>query len=375
MKAVGILPGQAGSVSLLDVSFPEDPGPSQVLVKVLQNGVCATDREINQGLYGAAPSGSPYLILGHESLGIIEEVGKDVEGFLPGDLVVPMVRRPCDHCLNCHAGEQDMCLTGDYVETGIKGLHGSMQEYYVDTPQYLVKIPPEQREVGVLMEPLSFAEKVVRQVFTIQGRMAWKPETALVLGSGPIGLLEAFILESRGISTVVAAKSPQSGNRKAEIVGQIGAAYLSTQEVSLQDLAGLKPDIVIEATGDARMVGEALRLAKTNGVVALASVTGGHETVAFPVAKFNLDAVLGNKVVVGVVNAHRQDFVKGVEDFGRFEGLWPGALRQLITSRVPFGGYEQLFQKESGEIKRVLDWESTREGRPSQPRTGTGSAP
>ena len=147
VKAVGILPGQAGSVSLLDVSFPEDPGPSQVLVKVLQNGVCATDREINQGLYGAAPSGSPYLILGHESLGIIEEVGKDVEGFLPGDLVVPMVRRPCDHCRNCHAGEQDMCLKGDYVETGIKGLHGSMQEYYVDTPQYLVKIPPEQREV------------------------------------------------------------------------------------------------------------------------------------------------------------------------------------------------------------------------------------
>ena len=97
MKAVAIYPGQKNSVHLEEIPKPkvtDIPNGMGVLVKVLKVGVDATDREINDALYGNAPPGDDFLVLGHESFGLVQEVGPAVTHVKPGDYVTCTVRRP-----------------------------------------------------------------------------------------------------------------------------------------------------------------------------------------------------------------------------------------------------------------------------------------
>ena len=151
MKAIVVKPGEKDSIHMRDMPDPKMK-PDQVAVKMLRVGLCGTDAEINHGLYGKPPDGDEFLILGHENLGVVEEVGKKVRGWKAGDLVVSTVRRPCGKCPQCSAGENDMCSSGQYTERGIMRRHGFMAEYYVESPIFLNKIPKEIRDFAVLLE-------------------------------------------------------------------------------------------------------------------------------------------------------------------------------------------------------------------------------
>src|SRR5438128_11822446 len=96
MKAIAVYPGQKDSVHLAELPTPsldEIPNGRGVLVRVLRVGLDGTDKEINAGEYGAAPDGFDFLVLGHESFGVVEEVGRSVTELAPGDFVVSRVRR------------------------------------------------------------------------------------------------------------------------------------------------------------------------------------------------------------------------------------------------------------------------------------------
>ena len=159
MKAVAVFPADR-AVRVID--RPETPlhGETEVRLKILEVGVCGTDREIASFEYGTPPLGSPYLVIGHESLGEVIEVGSAVDRFRPGDLVVTMVRRPCGlpECPACAVGRPDFCVTGKFTERGIGGRHGFMTERVVDDQQYMIAVLQSLREVGVLIEPLTIAE-------------------------------------------------------------------------------------------------------------------------------------------------------------------------------------------------------------------------
>ena len=139
------------------------------------------------------------------------EAGAAVSGLSPGDLVVPMVRRPCarPECRACRSGHPDFCETGAYTERGIVGAHGFLAEEVVEDERYLVRLAPELRAVGVLTEPLTIAEKALRQFLEVRRRLPWlaKPSSAellqggsaLVLGAGPVGLLGCMLLRLRGL--------------------------------------------------------------------------------------------------------------------------------------------------------------------------------
>ncbi|MFH1638668.1 MAG: glucose 1-dehydrogenase [Candidatus Woesearchaeota archaeon] len=353
MKAITIIPKVKGKVSLMHIKKPVCTA-NNVLVKVLEAGVCRTDLEIYEGLYGEPPKGENFLIMGHESLGVVEETGERIKGLKLGDLVVRTVRRPCtSKCVNCETGETDMCLSGEFVETGIKGLHGSMVEYFVEEPDFLVRVPEKFRDVGVLMEPLSFSEKAVRQAYSVQQRMLWNPKRALVLGAGPIGLLVAMILRNKGLDTKVAAWSKR-GNLKSSIVEEIGAEYVSVQDTELSQLG--KFDIIIEASGSVERISDVFKLINTNGVLCLTSITGGNKRLYFPLEEINLDMVLGNKAVVGVVNANIADYAQGIKDMDDFEAKWPGTLKKFITRRVNSDSFKKAFEKSPEDIKIVIEF-------------------
>ncbi len=97
MKAVAVIPGQANSIHLAELPKPsvhEVPNSRGVLVQILRVGVDGTDKEINAAEYGQAPPGYDFLVIGHECFGRVLEVGANVTEFVPGDYVVPTVRRP-----------------------------------------------------------------------------------------------------------------------------------------------------------------------------------------------------------------------------------------------------------------------------------------
>src|SRR5947209_4271536 len=158
MRALTVLPEKPGSARLDDV--PEPPGADgPVLVETQFIGVCGTDRDILDGLYGAAPPGQDRLVLGHESLGRVREAPAG-SGLSPGDLVVGIVRRPDPvPCANCAAGEWDMCKNGRYTERGIKERDGYCSERYRIHPEYAVRVQPHLERTGVLLEPASVLAK------------------------------------------------------------------------------------------------------------------------------------------------------------------------------------------------------------------------
>jgi threonine dehydrogenase-like Zn-dependent dehydrogenase len=363
MRAVAVLPGKANSLHLREVRRPQVddiPAGRGALVDVIRVGACGTDREIVEALFGTAPAGDDFLIIGHENLGRVAAVGENVPGWLrPGALVVATVRRP-GRSIYDRIGMPDM-TTDEPNERGINRLHGFLAEAYVDDAEFLVPLPDSLEAVGVLLEPLSIAEKGIRQAVEIQRRLrVWQPTRAAVLGAGTIGLLTALVLRLRGIEVTVYSRRP-APYRNSELLEAIGARYLSSADNSLDDLAKVAGplDLIVDASGFSPLALGAARVVATNGVLVLVSVTSGGRTAELPTDVINQGFVLGNKVMVGTVNSHRDDFVTGVEDLLRAEAFHPGWLNRLITTRVNgLEGFDEMVAHLEGDrdaIKVVVE--------------------
>jgi threonine dehydrogenase-like Zn-dependent dehydrogenase len=346
MQAIAVMPGQPGSVHLRTVPRPrlEDvPGGRGVLVKILRVGVDGTDKEINNAEYGAAPAGDDYLILGHESFGRVEAVGPMVTEVAPGDYVALTVRRPGASLYDA-IGTYDMTTDDTYFERGINLRHGFLTEYVVDAPEYIVRVPAGLKQVGVLMEPTSVAEKAIAQAYEIQRRLrVWRPRRAAVLGVGTLGLLASAILRLRGVEVTAFGRARQP-YRNASLLEEIGVRYLSTQDVSLTEASRqFGPfDLILEGTGFSPLVFEAMDVLAKNGVLVMVSVTGGDRKLEVPADRINLGFVLGNKVAVGSVNANREYFEMGAADLAQTELEHPGWLGKLLTH--PVKGLENVRQ-------------------------------
>ena len=355
MKAIVVRPGEKDSIHMRDMPDPA-MSPDHVAVKMLRVGLCGTDAEINHGLYGKPPDGDEFLILGHENLGQIVDVGRNVSGWKPGDLVVSTVRRPCGECPNCDGGENDCCSSGKYTERGIMRRHGFMSEFYVETPEYLNRIPKEVEPFAVLLEPMSVVEKGIDHAFLLQRRlMTWKPRLCVVLGGGPVGLLGAAALRARGLRVVVAGREPATDLR-AQVAMQMGAEYLATTSTVLEVVEKFgRPDLVLEATGSSHVVFDAMEMLGPNGVLCLLSVTGGSSMHEEPIDRINQLLVLGNQVVFGSVNANPRHFAQGVEDFVTIEKQWPGTMVRLLTNRVPWQDFKSWFTQRGSGIKSTLE--------------------
>ena len=196
MHAVAVFPSQR-DVRVIDHPEPKMTSATQAKMRVLDVGVCGTDREIVAFQYGTPPEGFDYLVIGHESFSEVVEAGPKVAKVKAGDLVVMTVRRPCPHpsCMACREGRQDFCYTGDFTERGIKENHGYMTEFVVEEERYLNPVPRQLRDVGVLVEPLTIAEKSLEQLWTVQaGCRGTGHCRAVVLGAGPVGILGAMAL-------------------------------------------------------------------------------------------------------------------------------------------------------------------------------------
>lgn len=343
MKAIAVKPRTPDSVHLAELPKPrvtDVPNGRGVLVKVLKVGVDATDREINEGLYGAPPPGYDFLVIGHESFGIVEEVGPNVRHVKPGDYVSCTVRRPGGSIFD-RIGRSDITSEETYYERGINLLHGYMTEYFVDDAEFIVLMPASIKHLHVLAEPMSVAAKAVQQAYEAQRRLqVWNPRVAYVTGAGQIGLLTTLILRLRGVEVYTIARGTKP-NLKAEIAAGLGATYISSKEIPLAELAKQtgKPDLIIEATGSSATAFECMSVLNLNGAMVWTSITGGQKKTEVPSDKINLEWVLGNKLLLGSVNANFRHFEMGIADLAQGEIFYPGVIRKILTH--PVNGLDQ----------------------------------
>ena len=363
MRAMAVIPGKPNSIHLADLPEPsvdDIPNGRGVLVEVLRVGVDGTDKEINDAEYGTAPEGYDFLVTGHESFGRVLEVGPNVRDLKPGDYVVATVRRPGSSIYD-RIGTYDMTTDETYYERGINLLHGYLTERYVDDPEYIVKVPAALKEVGVLLEPTSVAEKGIEQAYEIQRRLkVWRPARAAVVGAGTLGLLATLALRLRGLEvTTLARTKPPTLNSK--LVEALDARYVSTRELPLVQAAERYGpfDIIFEATGVSSVTFEAMETLGRNGVLVLTGIAGGDRRVEVPGDRILLGFVLGNKVAVGSVNANRSYFERGVQDMALAVAQYPGWLERLLTHPVHgLDNYAEMIRiltEEKGAIKVFIE--------------------
>ena len=367
MKAIAIVPGTT-TLRLVDRPEPAVTKPDEVKVRIARVGICGTDREEVSGGRAAAPEGQRELVIGHEMLGQVVEVGPAVSRVRAGDYAVFTVRRGCGHCLPCSMNRPDMCRTGEYKERGIDGLDGYQTEYVVDEERYTIRVPDRLEAIGVLCEPFSVAEKAIDEAVRLQTiRLPDAPATpdwlhnrrCLVAGLGPVGLLATLALHLRG-AEVYGLDIVDANSARPQWLAHIGGQYVDGRQVPadrVDDKLG-PMELIFEATGVASLEFNLLDALAPDGVYVLTGIPGGDRPLEIPGANLIRQLVLDNQVMLGSVNAARGHFQMAVDDLASAHQRWGDHLGKLITHRYPHTDYETaLGQHPSDEIKTVIEWE------------------
>jgi len=372
MKAVAVFPSQR-KVRVIDHPEPKLTSTTQAKMRILDVGVCGTDREIVSFQYGTPPEGSDYLIIGHESLSEVVEAGSQVSTVKPGDLVVMTVRRPCPHpnCVACRQGRQDFCYTGDFTERGIKQNHGYMTEFVVEEERYLNPVPHELRDIAVLVEPLTIAEKSLEELWMVQRRLPWdcpdgsgkspaRCRKAVVLGAGPVGILGALAMKVEGFEVSIYSRSPNH-EEKNPILDAVDIPYIAAETHSTEEMAKIAGpiDVVYEATGASGVAFDVLKHLGPNAVFVFTGVPGRKAPIPVDTDQIMRSMVLNNQLVLGSVNAPPQAFQSAIRHLGVFKQRWPAAISSVITGRFPIEQALDALQNQPGSIKNVIAVAST----------------
>jgi threonine dehydrogenase-like Zn-dependent dehydrogenase len=344
MQAVTLIPGKAGSQRLDAVAEPA-AARGAILVRALAVGVCGTDRELIDGVYGEAAPGHERLVLGHESLGRVISAPPH-SGFMIGDMVVGIVRHPDPvPCPNCALGEWDMCRNGRYTERGIKQADGFAAERWRSDPGFTVKVSPVLGLAAVLLEPASVLAKAWEHIERIGRRARWAPQRVVITGAGPVGLMAALMGVQRGLEVHVMDRN-ESGPKPA-LVRELGATYH-------REFPVVEPDIVIECTGSPAVIVQAVSGSAPGSIVCLTGLGGAQHAASFDVAKLNQSMVLENRVVFGTVNANLRHYHAAAEALSHANRAW---LDRLITRRESLRTWETAYEKREGDVKTVLLFE------------------
>ncbi len=363
MKTLVVFPSQK-AVRVVEAPRPEGPlSAKQVLLRTIDVGICGTDREIAAFAYGESPPGQDHLVLGHESIAEVLEVGAKVRGLRPGMLVVPTVRRPCGDasCVACGADRPDFCVTGRFRERGIKEADGFLCELFVEDESNLVRVPRALADVGVLVEPLTIVAKTQSQIRAIQGRLPWEGSSrrALVLGAGAVGLLAAMMLVANDLDTYVYSREPPDGDR-AKLIRGFGATYVSATDVDVASLGSRvgSVDVVFEAIGSSPVVFAATSVLAPNGIFVFTGVPSLGLKRSVDLDGIMRDLVLKNQVFLGTVNASRRAYETAITELEQFLGLFPASVRALIGHRTSIDEAPELLRAQRG-IKDVVHFGRT----------------
>ncbi|MCK4778157.1 MAG: glucose 1-dehydrogenase [Actinomycetia bacterium] len=371
MKALAIVKGKDG-IQEIDIEEPKIEDAKQVKIKIIEMGIDGTDRSILKHSLLDPPEGEDYLILGHEAVGEVIEVGDKVKEIKLGDSVVPTVRRGCNQCASCLHNQSDMCSTGLYKERGIHKLHGYFTEYVVEEEKYLVKIPENVQNLAVLTEPLSIAEKALEEVRFIQQRLPWAcihPEhtyntpgwggckKAMVIGVGPLGFLAVALLRYYGLPTYALVNRDRDDIR-VRLIEQMGAIYVDSRNINLKKLLEKTGhvDLIIEASGVAPLILDLIPLLSRNGIFVLTGIPRGERKVCLDGNLIIRETVRKNQIILGSVNSNKSHFESAVKHLYELREMYGNVINKIITKRYSLKDYKEAFEERKKEdLKTIFD--------------------
>lgn len=367
MRCIAILPG-TNRVDVVDRPEPPLPGEREVLIEMLECGVCGTDRHIIASGQARPAPGEGALILGHEPLGRVLQVGAAVHHLQAGDYVTATNQRSCGHCTPCAAGEVDLCVSAAGTGRGISGMDGFLRPRLLDDAAFCVRVPSLLAPVAVLTEPLAVSEKVIAAMRQVQHRLphslwveqADRPDWAAGLrfaigGAGPVGALAAFALVCHGAEVHVLDRAPVGG-AKARVIAALGAHYHCTEDTDALGVAeAVGPiDAAVEASGSGEMCVSLWRALGRNGVM---GVVGGarNSDPPIPVGEVFSRALSRNQALVGSVASNPRHFVLALQDLAAGQARFPAALDGMISERCDFAHADAAFAAgHDDDIKRVI---------------------
>lgn len=377
MLALVMRRGESG-VHALDLPRPEITQPDEVLVRVKEAGVDGTDFNMVRHNLQDVAEGRDEIIMGHEMVGVVEEVGSGVKSLAPGDLVVMTVRRGCGICQPCLHNQSDMCMTGLYTERGIHKRDGYFTEFVVEQEPYVIKIPAELARLAVFAEPLSIAEKGIEQIRIIQSRLPWtcphpehtflspdwgKCKVALVLGAGPLGMLATALLRLADVYTYVADIVPED-SPKAHLVKHMGANYIDARDKKPKEIVEFcctpagELNMVFEASGAAATAIELINYLSRSSIYVMTGIPRQEIMMQVDAAQLVRQIVRYNQVVVGSVNSNRSHFEMALKDIPAINSRFGGVLEETITHRFKLADHEGIFDlNDRNRIKTVIEVE------------------
>jgi len=343
----------ATAPTVIDKPRPE-PDDGEALVRTLRVGVDGTDREVLAGTHGGFPDGEDHLVLGHEAVGVVVDPnGTDLAA---DDVVVPTVRRPPADGANGYfeRGQEDMAPPDRCRERGIDGAHGFMAEYFTSPAATLVEIPESLAPLGFLVEPVSISEKAIEHAYASRSAFDWRPESALVLGNGPLGLITLAMLD--GYDRTYCVGRRDRPDPTVDIIERLGATYVDSRETPVASFAAVHEpaDFVYEATGHAKHAIETVAALAPGGVGALLGVP---ESWTFEVdgGDFHKDMVMNNKALVGSVNSAAGHFRAAADRLAGFPSWFTDA---LVTDVVGVEGAAEAFATDERTIKTAVEFDT-----------------
>ncbi len=377
MYAVGMCRGKPG-VRDFEIPKPVIKRPNEVLIRVKEVGLDGTD-------YGIVASNSPdiaddrdRIVLGHEGVGVVEEIGSGVKSLKVGDVVVCTVRRGCNECEPCLHNQSDMCITGKFTERGIHKIDGLLSEYVTEEEHYAVKVPPELKRLAVLTEPLSVVEKGVHELRVIQSRVPWfcpHPghewmsdawggcKVALVIGAGPLGLLATALIRLAQTTTYTADIVPED-HPKAILVEEMGSHYIDARSKTPEEIVDLcctptgQLNIIFEASGAAKTAVNLIPFMSRSSIYTMTGIPRGDIEIQLDAAQLVGKIVRYNQVIVGSVNSNRSHFEMALKDMAPVNDRMNHVLDKMITRRVSISDYKEAFEHpQTNAVKTVVEVE------------------
>jgi threonine dehydrogenase-like Zn-dependent dehydrogenase len=371
MKAIRVMAG-ARQAELVNLPEPRTLDTTQVRVKVLCVGLCGVDRAIFRGAMGRSPTGSESLIIGHEMVGRVVELGRGVRSVRLGDLVVATVRRGCGVCPSCLRGQGDLCYSGLTKDRGIHEADGFLAEFILEEEANLVGVPWELQPVAVLLEPLSLVTKATGLARLVQQRLparcghprhGWgeaqwaQCKRILVTGAGTLGLLSTLFLRAAGSEVhVYSLQGPDSP--EARIVRLAGGEYIGAERVPPRALGNWvnQVGLVLETTGEPALLPHLPPVMARNAAMVLMGASGAPEGQASSSSYSSRLLAEANRSVLGCASSSRAHFEEAVTILQRLVGAFPNTLPQLITHRFPIERFaEALDQAGPSTIKVVVE--------------------
>jgi len=353
MKCIAVRRGER-TPTVVDVPRPE-PVAGEALVRTLRVGVDGTDHEVLAGDHGGFPADEEFMILGHEAVGVVED--GNGSGLEAGQVVVPTVRRKPDGETNEYfrRGEPDMAPDGEYVERGIVGEHGFMAEYFTSPADTLVPIPDRLADYGMLVEPISIAEKANDHAFSTREPFEWRPDSACVLGNGSLGLLTLWMLGREFDRTYCVGRRDRP-DATIDVIDELGATYVDSRETPVDQLPRdhESVDYVFEATGYAPHAVQTVHALAPNGVGALLGIPGSWE-FEIDGGALHKEIVLHNKCLIGTVNSHVKHFEDAVETLDEMPD-W--LLEDLVTTLTTPEDMTPAFEDDDDQLKGIVEFDT-----------------